>query len=214
MARQYVHRVWSCGQSWRHNKYIEAFTYLSTMIGGRSAIHIEDSVSSLSLQQALYYNTIYSGVYLVFSILHIIEKRQFVYFSVLHETLYPPMVALWALGELCRLYCGYKGNLSEKVPETSAFLLLTIFPQTPCLVYLTFFQEHIWPLDRLLGMGQMAFLFLELGIGFMAFRALIRRQTAQFYRLCQEDGWWKLRPYVILTAVFSTESGFIRHVDA
>jgi transmembrane protein 17 len=158
------------------------------MISGVSAIHIEDSMSSLPLQQALYYNTIFSGVYLSFSVLHIIEKRQFVYNSVLHWMLYPPMVALWALGELCRLYCGYQGNLSEKVPETSAFLLVTIFPQMPCLVYLTFFQEHIWPLDRLFGLAQMALLFLELGIGFTALRALIRRQTAQFYRLCQEEG--------------------------
>ena len=158
------------------------------MLNGVSAVHVEDAVSSLSLQQTLYYNSIFSAVYAGFSVCHIYEKQEFVYNSKIHWTLGPPMVGLWAAGELCRLYCGYTGNLNERVPETSAFLLVSIFPQIPCLVYLTFFQEHLWPLDRLLGIAQMGLLVLELMVGFNALQALIRRQTAQFYRLCQEEG--------------------------
>lgn len=40
----------------------------------------------------------------------------------------------------------------------SAFLLMTIFPQTPCVAFLTFFQEHIFPVDRAAGWIMLVFL--------------------------------------------------------
>ena len=41
----------------------------------------------------------------------------------------------WALFELLRLYCGFAGNLQEKVPVLVAFVLLTVFPVLPLVGY-------------------------------------------------------------------------------
>jgi hypothetical protein len=47
----------------------------------------------------------------------------------------PSAFGLWLFAEPFRLYCGYVGNLNEKVPQMSAFILISIFTQFPAIGY-------------------------------------------------------------------------------
>jgi ABC-type sugar transport system permease subunit len=152
------------------------------MIAGAAAIHREDAVSSVSLQACLFYNVMLSVVYVGFTVINVQSKRDFIYKSPLQESLLKPIASFWFFAECFRLYCGYKGNLTERVPETSAFLLVTIFPQLPCLLFLALMQEHLFPIERILGILMLILVLVELVVGMAAFKNLIRRQTAQFYR--------------------------------
>ena len=97
------------------------------------------------------------------------------------------MFVFWSGAEIPRFYFGYVGNLNERVPQMSAFLLTTLFPQLPSILYLTVVQEHKFPFDQIAGYMMLALLLLEMVVGYNALRALIRRKTAQFYRLCQDE---------------------------
>lgn len=98
-----------------------------------------------------------------------------------------PIFSLWCCIEIVRIGLGYIGNLLEKVPMISAFLLLTIFPQLVAILFLTFLQDPVFPFDTAAGSMMMLFLLSELYVGRLTFRTLIERQTAQFFRLCQEE---------------------------
>mmetsp|Transcript_30806 Transcript_30806/g.95311 ORF Transcript_30806/g.95311 Transcript_30806/m.95311 type:complete len:112 (+) Transcript_30806:104-439(+) len=54
-----------------------------------------------------------------------------------------PVFSLWCCTEIARVALGYAGNLAERVPMISAFLLLTIFPQLVAVVFLTFIQDPV-----------------------------------------------------------------------
>jgi hypothetical protein len=95
--------------------------------------------------------------------------------------------AVWAIAEVFRLWFGYAGNVQEKVPQLSAFILVTIFPQVPCLVYLTFAQAILLPADLLFGSLQLFFCVTELYLCYGAVRVLVARQSANFFRLLQDD---------------------------
>jgi hypothetical protein len=41
----------------------------------------------------------------------------------------------WIVIEFIRLYYGYKGNINENFPELIAFLIFSLFFQTPLIVY-------------------------------------------------------------------------------
>ena len=68
----------------------------------------------------------------------------------------------------------------------SAFLLMTIFPQLPCVLFLGFYQELLFPFDESCGAIMVILLVVELLIGYLTLHSLIARQTAQFYRLVQK----------------------------
>lgn len=46
----------------------------------------------------------------------------------------------------------------EQVPELSTFLLISIFPQFPLVIYLGYFQSLKYPIDNILGTFMMLFL--------------------------------------------------------
>ena len=96
-----------------------------------------------------------------------------------------PVFVMWLVVEPLRLFLGYIGNLQERVPQMSAFLLMTIFPQIPCLVFLALFQEHIFPYDRVAGCILLSSMIIEVIVGFRSLQKLIRKSTAEFYRMCQ-----------------------------
>ena len=55
----------------------------------------------------------------------------------------PFAYGIFTLFEGARLYFGYTGNAEENVPQLSAFVIGTCFPQLPLLVYLGFGQLSI-----------------------------------------------------------------------
>ena len=89
-----------------------------------------------------------------------------------------------------RLYFGFTGNGGEKVPQLSAFVLSTIFPQIPLLIYLGYGQRpetlrfsYEVPLVTIL----LLLNFFEISVSYKALAKLISRQTASFFRLVQDQ---------------------------
>jgi hypothetical protein len=91
---------------------------------------------------------------------------------------------IWSIGEVTRYFYGFNGNLREKVPDLLTYLLVTLFPQVPLMLYLSFIQELLFPIDILMGCIMLLGLILQLLFGYSTLRVLIANQTAQFLRLC------------------------------
>ena len=94
---------------------------------------------------------------------------------------------IWTVAELARSYFGYIGNLREHVPQLSAFMLLTIFPQVFVLGYIGFIQELRFPFETPMASILLFFAILEFGLGISALFRLFDRKVAQFKRLAQDD---------------------------
>ena len=62
-----------------------------------------------------------------------------------------PIVVFWILVECIRIHYGISGNLREKVPDLLTYLLISVFPQLPLVLYLAFFQEISFPVDPIMG---------------------------------------------------------------
>ncbi|CAM9230436.1 unnamed protein product [Scytosiphon promiscuus] len=144
--------------------------------------------SSLSLQILIYYNGLFSIVYFILEGGLIIEKLyNYKFESELQRTVLAPIFVGWAIAEVHRLYFGCKGNIKEMVPHMCAFLLTTIFPQMFCLTFVAFFQEHLFPVDPIIGAISIGFLALEMLVGYIGIKAIINKRTAQFFRVAQEE---------------------------
>jgi len=78
------------------------------------------------------------------------------------------------------------GNLREDVPKLAAFLILTIFPILPTVVYVGYFQEFIFPADRVLSCIMIIVLCGEVFLTYITLKRFIHVKTVQFYRTCEE----------------------------
>lgn len=99
----------------------------------------------------------------------------------------PLTFIVWASAEFVRLWFGNSGNLQQKVPQLLAFLLVSVFPQAPCLIYLMSSQGVLLPLDTITAATMLLFVFLEVTFGYRLLRTLVAKQTASFVRLVQEQ---------------------------
>ncbi len=54
-----------------------------------------------------------------------------------------PIFLLWSCTELARVALGYIGNIKERVPMISAFLLLTMFPQVVAVFFFAILQDPV-----------------------------------------------------------------------
>ncbi len=147
------------------------------------SISFKPSLSNLPFQVILYYNALFSMAYSVVIGSVGVDK----YFN--NVTNIAPVIVLciWFMIEPFRLYYGIRGNMKERVPDIATFLLISIFPQLPFVVFLGFFQTVYYPIDVILGSLMIIFLILNIYFGFRSIRFLIRSQTAQFMRLCEMD---------------------------
>jgi hypothetical protein len=126
------------------------------------------SFSSLPLQITLYFSSLYSLLHLIVvgtCALHKVVKSllpslrhqldlQLTYYRYLldlQKYILIPVIIIWVLAEIVRFYYGFRGNLREKVPDLLTYLLVSVFPQIPLVIYLGFFQEILFPIDYLLG---------------------------------------------------------------
>ena len=157
----------------------------------RPVLRVVRVASSLPLQKLLYFNALFS---LAFGASHAASAA----WKVLHARLASPLSALvlpltvivWAALEAVRLRYAFQGNLHEQVPALSAFWLLSVLPQAPLVGYmsvLSFEPRLRLQVDLLMGAGALLFIALELYFTFGTIRALIRKQTADFYLGCRED---------------------------
>ena len=123
------------------------------------AIDMVEIKSSLGLQQVIFYQGM---CVFVFKKSLLIDQSRFslLYFAICGGCLLNklqnykfqnsilfiltlPIFSLWCCIEIVRIGLGYIGNLLEKVPMISAFLLLTIFPQLVAILFLTFLQDPV-----------------------------------------------------------------------
>ncbi len=147
------------------------------------SISFKPSLSDLPFQITLYYNSLFSLVYA--AVLGSVQVDK--YFNNITNIAPLIIISIWFMIEPFRLYFGIRGNMKEKVPDLATYLLITVFPQLPVIVYLGFFQTEYYPIDVILGSIMIIFLILSILFGFRSVRFLIKSQTAQFMRLCEMD---------------------------
>ena len=152
------------------------------VVSANPSIAHRPSLSNLRLQIALYFNVLYSLVFAV--VIGACSVQKVLYFN---KKVSVSVVAFWAAFEAVRLYYGVSGNLKERVPELSTYILMTIFPQIPFVLYLAYVQPVLFPVDPILGSFMLVFLTTQLLFGWQTVRVLIRSQTAHFLRVSEED---------------------------
>lgn len=89
--------------------------------------------------------------------------------------------------ECIRLYLGYAGNLAERMPELTAFCLLTILFQIPLTIFLFVYPLVTaayglkMPLVSAIEIIYMAFLLFESIFGVYAVRVMVAAQSSRFH---------------------------------
>ncbi len=146
-----------------------------------SRVQYKPSLSSLPLQMSLYYNGLLSVMFSV--VVGSCSVYKYLYYN---KRVSISVITFWTFLEPFRLYYGYKGNMKEKVPELATYLLITLFPQIPFVLYLSYVQPVKFPVDPILGSFMLLFLVIEFILGLNSVHEHIRSQTAQFMRLCEE----------------------------
>lgn len=149
-----------------------------------------DYSSSLPLQMLLYFNVCFFPCWLlsltfVLPVLALSSGTN-------HTILMVFAFAFKAIIEFIRLYLGYTGNLSERMPELTAFCLLTIIFQIPLSIFLLIYQliasmgvqlSLVFAVEII----YIAFLTLEAIFGIYAVRIMVTAQTSRFhYRQFEE----------------------------
>lgn len=115
------------------------------------------------------------------------DEQEYIYDSMFLKSLQWTFIVVPLVTECFRLYFGYSGNLLERVPHMSSFLLLTCFPQLPFVFFLTVVTEHRYPFEIAAGSILLVILIVEAVLGYYANKRLTTKQTASFMRMCQED---------------------------
>lgn len=84
--------------------------------------------------------------------------------------------------EILRLYLGYFGNLTEKIPEVAGFWMLSILLQLPLQLFLISSQElYLEPIEYTVQSIMIILLVSQLGIGYFALREAARHQSRRFH---------------------------------
>ncbi|XP_055939365.1 transmembrane protein 17-like [Argiope bruennichi] len=139
----------------------------------------EEVLSSLPLQMCLYFNANYSPLWILIRTGCLVYK--FSDLSQLYQILLTTVIVVMVIVEVSRLYLGYVGNLTEKVPELAGFWLLTLFLQFPLQCLCTFSTDFIiLPWERLTDAIMMLFLVLEIFIGYFTVKTITNHQALKF----------------------------------
>lgn len=95
------------------------------------------------------------------------------------------MVYIAAAGiEILRIYLGYFGNLTEKIPEVAAFWMLSILLQLPMQTFLIASSQLLLkPIEYTVQGIMIVFLLSQLFIGYFALRSAARHQAKKFHLL-------------------------------
>merc|ERR1711915_279693 len=97
-------------------------------------------MSSLPLQMTLFFNVCFLPVWFICTAFLLNIKLNREELQTIYQGLLCGVLLVFSLLEVVRLYLGYLGNLSEKVPELSGFWLLTLI-QLPVLCFYTFYSK-------------------------------------------------------------------------
>ncbi|CAK8694432.1 transmembrane protein 17B-like [Clavelina lepadiformis] len=137
-------------------------------------------VTSLPLQMSLYFNAFFFPFWLTAAGLMLDIKYQ--YLADTYKVLLIAILVIFSVVEVIRVYLGYVGNLQEKVPEVAGFLLLTIMPQTPLILFLLFNENTIvLPLERAVHIVEAIFILIEIIFACRTAGAMTRQQATKFH---------------------------------
>ena len=103
------------------------------------AVHFKPSLSSLNLQICLFYNMLFSLFFAV--IVGACSVNKLLYYN---KRVSISVLCIWAAIEPARLYYGFSGNLRERVPELSTYLLIR-YVHCLMLFSLSLLAQHLYP---------------------------------------------------------------------
>ncbi|CAG0890000.1 unnamed protein product [Cyprideis torosa] len=137
-------------------------------------------VSSLPLQMCLYFNAFFFPCWLAASLMTLFVK--FPYLSEIFQPLAVAMACSVSALEVIRIYLGYSGNLSEKIPELVGFWLLTLLIELP-LISFALFSSGLKTIvfERTLNAFLAVLVLLELVFGYMAIQCIAQEQMKRFH---------------------------------
>ncbi|XP_034243312.1 transmembrane protein 17-like [Thrips palmi] len=136
--------------------------------------------SCLPLQMSLYFNVIFFPFWIATTLTMLSFKYE--YLSTIYKFILILILVCLIIIECVRLYLGYLGNLSEKVPELAGFWVLSIVLQLP-LHLLLLFSPPLWPLpaETAVEIVMLVLLLTQLGSGFFALRKSALHQARRYH---------------------------------
>eukprot|EP01135_Chromosphaera_perkinsii_P010661 Nk52_evm61s2192 gene=Nk52_evmTU61s2192 len=160
------------------------FSETSKVNGKAKIFNLNTEVaSSLWLQVLMYCSVLYYPIFLAGLVVVLAEK-----FSTLDEEtrgLAIAFVLVLLVIEPLRIYFGYVGNLSERIPELSIFWILSFVIQLPVSLYsILGGQYKVTAFDKVANIVFLLFLVPEIFIGYTTLKKLRGSQSAKF-RLTQ-----------------------------
>ncbi|XP_012264583.3 transmembrane protein 17B-like [Athalia rosae] len=136
--------------------------------------------SSLPLQIALYFNVWIFPVWFLTTLVFLDEKYDKL--SDIYKVITVGVFLVVIVLECVRLYLGYLGNLSEKIPELASFWLISTLAQFPLQMFL-FVDQGLLPAigEHIINSMMIFFLIVEIVTGTIALRNSANHHARRFY---------------------------------
>lgn len=137
-------------------------------------------LTNLPLQVTLFFNVLFYPFWLISTALMLSLKYYYLVLEI--RVVLLALVIIFSLVEGVRLYLGYVGNLSEKIPEVAGFLLLTILPQIPFIGFLLFYRGLIvMPLEYAVHIILVVMMIVEVVMSTRTLNSMAHRQAAKYH---------------------------------
>jgi len=137
-------------------------------------------VTSLPLQMTVYFNIFFFPFWL--TAVALMLSLKYVYLDGTYQVLLIAILVVFSAVEIIRLYLGFVGNLQEKVPELAGFLLLTVLPQFPLILFLLLNDGTIiMPLERAVHIVLTLMILIEIIASGITVASMTRRQATKFH---------------------------------
>lgn len=137
--------------------------------------------SSVPLAVLHHLTFFFSVAYAIVIGMLLVEKRaNYTYHSELQNYLITGVYCLWCAVECIRLWSGWMGNLEDRVPTLATSILLTIFPQILCLVYIGFLQEMVFPADFIFSVVMLICQILSMILSIFVMKRMVSIKASNF----------------------------------
>ncbi|KAJ9590649.1 hypothetical protein L9F63_016320, partial [Diploptera punctata] len=143
------------------------------------SIMVETGVSFF-FAMALYFNVFFFPIWLI-TILLMLHLKYECLSHIYRFIVVAVLIAIFGI-EIIRLYMGYLGNLTEKIPELAGFWMLSLLLQFPLQLFLFVNEEtKPFPIERAVQGIMLSFLIVQLVSGFFALKNASRHQANRFH---------------------------------
>ncbi|PNF24795.1 hypothetical protein B7P43_G15258 [Cryptotermes secundus] len=129
---------------------------------------------------SLYFNVVFFPVWLV-TVVIMLQFKYECLSNIYRFIVVTVLIAVIGI-ECLRLYMGYLGNLTEKIPELAGFWMLSLLLQMPLQLFLFVNEETVpLPIERVVQGVMLSFLAVQLVSGFFALRHASQHQANRFH---------------------------------